>query len=214
MKQQAFTLIELLVVVAIIAILAAIAVPNFLAAQTRAKVSRVKADLRTLATAVEAYTVDHNIPPLDWNVSRGDPMYADMISETSGVLHPGREAGRAGLTTPVAYIANCWIDDPFASSSLPFDQRKYTYNWFAPNPNRGVPVRDQYSFQEYDKYYGAWRLGSIGPDRQFFHSNGDLVTVSRIYDPTNGTSSLGNIWRSQREPEVAGRPPLDVLVDP
>jgi len=55
-----FTLIELLIVVAIIAILALIAVPNFLEAQTRAKVSRVKADLRTLATALEAYYVDWN----------------------------------------------------------------------------------------------------------------------------------------------------------
>ena len=48
-----FTLIELLIVVAIIAILAAIAVPNFLEAQTRAKVARVKSDQRTLATVIE-----------------------------------------------------------------------------------------------------------------------------------------------------------------
>ncbi|HUT24281.1 MAG TPA: prepilin-type N-terminal cleavage/methylation domain-containing protein, partial [Sumerlaeia bacterium] len=55
-----FTLIELLIVVAIIAILAAIAVPNFLEAQVRSMVSRVRADLRSLATAQEAYFTDWN----------------------------------------------------------------------------------------------------------------------------------------------------------
>lgn len=57
-RRRAFTLIELLIVVAIISILAAIAVPNFLEAQTRAKISRCKADMRTMATAIEAYAVD------------------------------------------------------------------------------------------------------------------------------------------------------------
>ena len=61
---RGFTLIELLIVVAIIAILAAIAIPNFIEAQTRSKVSRVKADMRSLATAVEAYRVDNNRYPL------------------------------------------------------------------------------------------------------------------------------------------------------
>src|SRR5690606_2741475 len=62
-SRKAFTLIELLIVVAIIAILAAIAVPNFLEAQTRSKVSRARTDMRTVATAMEAYAVDHNKYP-------------------------------------------------------------------------------------------------------------------------------------------------------
>lgn len=60
---KGFTLIELLIVVAIIAILAAIAVPNFLEAQTRSKVSRVKADMRTIATGLEIYRLDNNDYP-------------------------------------------------------------------------------------------------------------------------------------------------------
>lgn len=60
----AFTLVELLIAVAIIAILAAIAVPNLLESQARSKVSRAKADLRTLKTALEAYAVDENSYPV------------------------------------------------------------------------------------------------------------------------------------------------------
>jgi type II secretion system protein G len=60
-----FTLTELLIVVAIIAVLAAIATPNFLEAQMRSKVSRAQADMRTLQTALEAYAVDWNSYPLN-----------------------------------------------------------------------------------------------------------------------------------------------------
>ncbi len=56
-QSRGFTLIELLIVVLIIAILAAIAVPNFLEFQTRSKVSRAVSDMRSIATAVEAYMV-------------------------------------------------------------------------------------------------------------------------------------------------------------
>ncbi|MGI6458320.1 MAG: prepilin-type N-terminal cleavage/methylation domain-containing protein [bacterium] len=52
---SAFTLIELLIVVAIIGILAAIAVPNFLNAQIRAKVSKTESEMRSFVTAQEMY---------------------------------------------------------------------------------------------------------------------------------------------------------------
>ena len=73
----AFTLVELLIVVAIIAILAAIAVPNFLEAQVRAKASRAASDMRVIATAMETQRIDTNAYPLPWDngLNGGSPTY-------------------------------------------------------------------------------------------------------------------------------------------
>ena len=96
-ESQAFTLIELLIVVAIIAILAAIAVPNFLEAQTRAKISRVQADFRSMATALESYRVDTNKYPPHYAMGC-DNLFA-CPALTADVCLPR-------LTTPVAYITS------------------------------------------------------------------------------------------------------------
>lgn len=53
-----FNIVELLIVIAIVAILAAIATPNFLEAQTRSRVSRVMNDQRSIAVAIESYYID------------------------------------------------------------------------------------------------------------------------------------------------------------
>jgi len=57
-SKKGFTLIELMVVIVIIGILVAIALPNFISAQDRAKLSSVKANMHTVQTAVETYGVD------------------------------------------------------------------------------------------------------------------------------------------------------------
>ena len=114
---RGFTLIELLIVVAIIAILALIAVPNFLEAQVRAKVSRVVSDLRTVATAVEAYAVDVNDYPRNFE-------------DRFWTISPD-------LTTPVSYLSTITFIDPFAlykETDPLVGSSNYTYHRVLPWP--------------------------------------------------------------------------------
>ena len=192
MKNQGFTLIELLIVVAIIAILAAIAIPNFLAAQTRSKVSRTKADMRTIAVALESYFVDNNHYPL-------------VSGEYNPPLSPGYVLGY-DFTTPIAYITS-FPKDPFGFDSPDdiyaayFTTSDYYYatktyfdnhGWFwqvYPNGNTSNPA--------------MWNLMSKGPDHAWARYPPQGPGVLEVdqpytwqYDPSNGTISEGNIPRS------------------
>lgn len=191
-KFRGFTLIELLIVVAIIAILAAIAVPNFLEAQTRAKVSRVQSDMRSIAVALESYAVDGN----------GKYPVRQKKAGPSGVLRVGDALLIAedvsALTTPIAYITSYPKDVFKDGDKTPNDIIDY---WSEPIV---LDVRKTRLADPNNLFAKppSWCLFSIGPDRVFGQSadisNYSLskdATFFLDYDPTNGSVSLGNVFR-------------------
>lgn len=190
-RRPSFTLIELLVVVAVIAILAAIALPNFQEARTRAGVSRTLADFSTLATALEIYHVDHGrYPP-----------HGEVI-ETGVINFPAQAAGITTieftpgfpLTTPMAYLGSLPTDD-FVQVREPEPLRYYGY--IESNLMSGI-LRGRGLVASADGIlptYGGWRIYGAGPDGQ----KGADMKVNILYDPTNGTISQGDMVRSQRD---------------
>ncbi len=225
--RRAFTLIELLIVVAIIAILAAIAVPNFLEAQTRAKVSRAKSDMRSISVGIESYNIDYSVYPPNPDVRFGFNVTPKE------------------LTTPIAYITSRPID-PFKLGkglgrlNLNAKGEELNYDYFEIITATDFIARSQagqiifilgidasgplanVTNQGAFRKYGGWLQWSVGPDGEFWILEDDFQGTAQgvtglkppahlpwgysfdvSYDPTNGTSSFGNIIRCQKRAEGA-----------
>ncbi|MEW6238954.1 MAG: prepilin-type N-terminal cleavage/methylation domain-containing protein [Candidatus Omnitrophota bacterium] len=184
---KGFTLIELLIVVAIIGILAAIAVPNFLNAQTRAKVARSISDMRSVDSAVRMYMLDQNFYPIryGWMDERYIP-----------------------LTTPISYMSSIPLDPfntrPKDTTQGPKDGSNrlgnydyWTRYWANGSTRSGDYWRELTAFPA-TKF--EWQFRGFGPTAKWVASivypaghpkAGEYVG----YDMSNGLYSEGNVVR-------------------
>lgn len=180
-QARAFTLIELLIVVAIIGILAAIAVPNFLNAQVRAKVSRVYGDMNSVRTALEMYRLDNQgymLGPSGLNAAIGGDFMGDRVWQQ--------------LTTPIAYLSTILLD-PFKPIENPTSTGA---------ANRFHPLGlYQYRNIRGDRLHGSqgdphpeaeWVSRSPGPDRWYYSSPSRLYR-QMAYAMSNGLKSPGDV---------------------
>lgn len=217
-----FTLIELLIVVAIIAILAAIAVPNFLEAQVRAKISRVQSDQRSLATAIESYMVDNNtyIPSAYASPTFTNPPGANPAVWTFRAL--------GLLTSPVAFITAIPAD-VFGTKTVK-NTESTGWQWGGKDPFFfwSGNAADPGQASDPASRRSIWVLESVGPDQALNIGvsalpsakpyNTDPAAASVMlrggqtadpagvgsgtpawggltYDATNGTNSAGDIFK-------------------
>jgi len=166
----------------------AASINSFIGGRSRSLVSRIRSDLRTQATALEAYYVDHNTYPA-WSAQPGENMFSIQEPKDHALYDklptfmarvPGRLADT--LTTPFAYLST-YFDDPYGRA------RGQSLCYWTNNGH-------------------GWIIWSAGPDGEYdltmdnvaqaynpAKENPNEYLIDRTYDPTNGTTSRGDVYR-------------------
>jgi len=164
--KRAFTLIELLIVVAIIGILAAIAVPNFLNAQVKAKIARAESEMKSIGQAYTMYFMDQN----------GWPPHLD-----------GAPAQHRYVTTPISYLSTS-VTDVFAFQKGHPKFHNTFQGQYHSEPNATHHNRFRFYPGMFEQTWNvSFVMISHGPDAQHDHE--------WRYDISNGLNSIGDIWK-------------------
>lgn len=193
-SRRGFTLIELLIVIAIILILISIALPNFLEAQMRAKVVKVKGEIRSLALALEQYYLDFKIYPPE--------------NEADTTVRGRTSQGLFWLSSPIKYMSRI-PEDPFCARDSPDDKSMYY-------ETGGIKTGKAPCFM----CLATWALYTRGPDLgediKSAAPHCELPSDGSVdsYSPTNGTRSGGDIFQYGGDPRWIGVNALNAKGDP
>ena len=161
-KKEGFTLIELLIVVAIIGIIAGIAIPNFLGARSKARVTRAFADMRAIADALEMYYVDNTTYPAEPD-PQGDPIPG--LSPTYMTSQPNDPFSGAVYRYYTNATTTAWLlvsNGPDTDEDVPAGG---TIDWTARVAGQlgsSEGASSGYGFDWYDPAAGATSNGDLG----------------------------------------------------
>ncbi len=198
-RHSGFTLIELLIVAAIIGILTAVALPNFLNAQIRAKTTCAETEIKNIRAALESFFIDHgSYPPMDTDRRRSrmhigcERSFCGCAIINKAYLMTDVRGERIYLTTPVAYISSL-PNDPFRPDcGYGYGSNGQSYyiltSW-------GPDMQDGAGEELNEREYTGASFGDH--EEAIVRTPSFTLTFSQaLYNPSNGTSSAGDIIRA------------------